>query len=198
MSFKPSPLYERITHTLDSRGTLFIAFLWGLAEATVFFVVPDIYLGFVAIFSWRKGLLSTAYIVAGAMVGGAIMYGLASNNPATINQFLTKIPLISANMLNSVRVQLENSGLYALVNGPLQGIPYKVYAVEAGAQALPVFQFLLITIIARLERILPVALFGVVTGRIFRKFIQRFTIPVVCVYLALWAGVYVLYYFQLR
>lgn len=175
-----------------------IAWFWGLAEATLFFLVPDIYLGFVAIFSWRKGLWATAFTVLGAIVGGAIMYALAANNPKRMLDLLTYIPLINVNMVNAVGEQMRVEGLNAMVVGPLQGIPYKVYAVQAGAQRLPFVVFLLLTIPARLERILPVALVGAVGGVLFRSFIRRHTKLVVAAYAAFWLCVYALYYLRLR
>ena len=198
MNSQGSTLYRRISAYSASRQTLAIAFLWGLAEATVFFLVPDVLLGFVALFNWRRGLLSTVWVVAGAMVGGAIMYALAVNNVVAMNQLLTSIPLVNANMVNLVREQVGRSGLSALVTGPLQGIPYKIYAVQVGAQGLALIPFLLFTIPARLERILPVALVGAAVGVAFRKIIRRYPGLVVAGYVALWVCIYALYTVRFR
>jgi membrane protein YqaA with SNARE-associated domain len=182
----------------ETRLALLIAFSWGLAEATVFFLVPDIFIGFVAIFNWRRGLLSTAYVIAGAMVGGAVMYILAANNAPAMVNLLTRIPLISMEMIENVSRQVEMNGLRALVIGPWQGIPYKIFAVQAGAQGLSFLQFMPITIIARLERMLPVALFGSVTGTWLRKSIQRHTWLTTSIYAVLWIGIYIGYYLKFR
>ena len=194
----PSPLYACLTAHSASRGALVIAFLWGLAEATVFFLVPDIYLGLVALFNWRQGLRATLVTVAGALIGGAIMYALAASNGAVMNQFLSHVPLINADTVNSVAEQMRADGLSALVTGPLQGIPYKVYAAQAGRQGLPLLPFLLITIPARLERILPVALAGAVAGVLFKRFVQKYTRLIVGAYALMWAGIYILYYLRFR
>jgi membrane protein DedA with SNARE-associated domain len=89
-------------------------------------------------------------------------------------------------------------GLHALVAGPLQGIPYKVYAAQAGSLGFPLLPFLLITIPARLERILPVALLGAVMGVVFKEFIRHRAKLIAIVYIAFWICIYVLYYMRFR
>ena len=86
----------------------------------------------------------------------------------------------------------------ALVTGLLQGIPYKIYAVQAGGQGLSLIPFLLFTIPARLERILPVVLVGAAVGVAFRKIIRRYAGLVVAGYVALWVCIYALYTVRFR
>ena len=194
----PVTLYARAERHSASNGSLIVAFLWGLAEATIFFIVPDLYLGFVTLFHWRRGLLATFVAVVGAMAGGMVMYALAAANGAAINELLVRIPLISPDLVRTVAGQMEGSGLLAMVSGPLEAIPYKIYATQAGQQHLPFIPFLFLTILARLERLLPVALASAVCGTVFKRFIQRHTALVVSAYGLLWVGVYVLYYLRMR
>ena len=193
-----SLLFARLNAYSKSRSALAIAFLWGMAEATLFFIVPDVYLGFVALFNWRKGLLATALTIIGAIVGGVIMYSLTANNPQGMAELLTRVPLIDVNMVNSIGEQMRVAGLIPLILGPLKGIPYKVYAVQAGAQSLPFLPFLLLTILARLERILPFVLVSAIVGVLFRNFIQQRTRLVIGLYVALWVGIYGIYYLRFR
>ena len=97
-----------------------------------------------------------------------------------------------------VSERLHAEGLLALVSGPLLGIPYKIYAVQAGQQQLPLLPFLLVTIPARLERILPAALAGAGAGILFRKFIQQHAGLVAGAYVLLWLGIYGVYAFVVR
>lgn len=198
MNSQFTTLYGRIRAFSWSYGIVLIAFLWGLAEATLFFLIPDIFLGFVALFNWRRGLLSTAFTVIGALVGGVVMFSLATSHPQLMNKVLTTIPLINQEMVDSVRDAILSNGIISLITGPLQGIPYKVYAVQAGQQRLPIFFFLLMSIIARLERLLPVCLMGVAIGIIFRDYIRRHTRFVIGVYIAFWLGVYTWYFLRFR
>jgi membrane protein YqaA with SNARE-associated domain len=191
-------IYERFRAYSASRAAQAVAFLWGLAEATVFFIIPDVYLGLIPLFNWRKGLLATVLALAGAMVGGTLMYFLAANNPAGMHQLLLSIPLIHQYMLDLVQSELQTGGLWMIVSGPKQGIPYKIYAVQSGIQGLPLLEFLLVTIPARLGRFLIVALITSLLGRIFQKFIREHTRLVVGIYAAFWICVYVSYYLRFR
>lgn len=191
-----SPLYSRLKRHSASNISLTIAFLWGLAEGTLFFIIPDVYLGLVALFHWRKAFLAAVAAVAGALIGGAIMYALALNNGAPMTQLLLLVPLISPEMVRTVAAQMQARGLRAMVSGPLQGIPYKIYAVQAGRHHLPFLPFLLMTIAARLERFLPVALAAAAWGAAFKRFVQRHAALVVGAYALMWLAVYVLYYLR--
>jgi membrane protein YqaA with SNARE-associated domain len=193
-----SRLFARLSAYSAAPLVLAAALLWGLAEATFFFIVPDIGIGLIALLSWRKGLWATALALAGALIGGTIMYALALHNAEAASRFLSHIPLIDAELIRSVGVQMRSSGLVAMISGPLQGTPYKIYAVQAGALKLPFLQFLLLSVPARLERILPVAMACCLAGVAFRGFVQRRAGIVVGCYLALWIAVYAFYSWSLR
>lgn len=51
-----------------------IAFGWGFAEVTFFFVAPDVWIGLLALFNLRAGLRAVAWAVFGALLGGTILY----------------------------------------------------------------------------------------------------------------------------
>lgn len=189
-----SELYLRIRRFCATPTSIVIAFLWGLFEATVFFIVPDVYLAFVALFDARRGLEAVLASVAGALLGGAILYGLAANDGAVMRQLLVHIPGISAQMLDAVTIQMQASGLSAMVSGPLKGFPFKIYAAQAGENHLPFIPFFLISIPARLERLLPVTIAAAILGVLFRKFVQHYTALVIGIYLLLWLGIYLFYF----
>lgn len=191
-------LYSRLNTYSTSAAALLAGLLWGLAEATVFFIVPDVYIGLVALFDWRKGLMVTWFALAGSMLGGALMYFLSAQNPAMMNHVLLSIPLIHQGMLDAVRSQLQTGGLWMMVTGPKEGIPYKVYAVQAGIQNLPVLEFLLITIPARMGRFLLVGLIVSALGVGFREFVRKHTRLVLGVYAAFWILIYLVYYLRFR
>jgi membrane protein DedA with SNARE-associated domain len=194
----PSTLYNRVELHTASLVSPLIAFLWGVAEAMLFFIVPDVYLGVVALINWRRGLLATAAAVAGAILGGAIMYALAAAHGTAIDQLLDRVPLISPQIVNSVSEQMQSTGLRAMVGGPQRGIPYKIYAAQAGQQHLPFMLFLLVTIPARLARILPFALPCAAFGVLFKSLVQRRTRLVLFAYALFWVGIYVSYYLRFR
>src|SRR5687768_18406002 len=61
-----------------SRIAAVVALGWGFAEATFFFVVPDVWIGLLSLFSWRAGLRAVCSAVMGALFGGAITYGVGA------------------------------------------------------------------------------------------------------------------------
>jgi hypothetical protein len=54
-----------------------IAALWGLAEATLFFIVPDVWLTLITVWSPRKALIACLFALLGALAGGALMPSIA-------------------------------------------------------------------------------------------------------------------------
>lgn len=122
--------YARLSKHVQSKWSIIIAFLWGFAEATAFFIVPDVYLGFVALFNWRRGLLAAFAALLGAMLGGSIMYLIGMNNPDGINRFLTYVPLIDSTLVNGVANQTRTSGVIAVLTDPFRGDSLLICQVE--------------------------------------------------------------------
>jgi hypothetical protein len=153
---------------LASRGALLFSFAWGLAEATFFFFVPDIILTFLAIRNFRTALRASLAALAGALIGGVLMYlwGLHATEQATA--FLIHIPGIHAPLVDAVHGQLRDQGLTAMLLGPLRGTPYKIYAVEWGSLQGGLVAFLLVSIPARYVRFL----LGVVFCAAFRRVLK--------------------------
>jgi membrane protein YqaA with SNARE-associated domain len=185
--------YVGLSRHVQSKWSIIIAFAWGFAEATAFFIVPDVYLGFVALFNWRRGLLAALMALAGAMLGGSIMYMIGMNHPDGINRFLTYVPLIDSTLVNDVANQTRTSGLIAVLTGPFRGTPYKIYAAQAGEQSLPLLPFLLMTIPARLQRFLPLALVFGGIGKRFQEFFERNTLFVLGSYALMWIVIYIIF-----
>ncbi len=141
------------------RGVLIAAltgFLWGLAEATVFFVVPDVLLCYWAMRSAREALASTLAVVFGAMLGAVVLYlclGLDGERYASIHQVWASLPGFKVKMAEVAAEHLRAGGAAGLLSGPVSGIPYRVYVLEAWKRQLPLGDVLLWTPVARLERI---------------------------------------------
>jgi membrane protein YqaA with SNARE-associated domain len=188
-----SPAFSVLEKHIRSKHTILIAFAWGIAEATIFFIVPDVYLGLVALLYWRRGVLSAFAAVLGAIIGGSLIYWLAYNNPSGMRELLDSIPLISAEMIDNVGSQIDQEGIAAIFKAPLSGIPYKIYAYQAGVQGLNLISFLGITVPARLERLLPVTLFAGWIGFRFKPFIKKHTGSVLIGYVLFWLAVYTFY-----
>ena len=137
-----------------------IAAAWGFAEATVFFFVPDVWLSWLALRAPRRALYACLWATAGAVLGGAVMVAFGSAEPAAAEALLDAVPGIGPDLVAEVRQELADRGFLALFLGPLRGVPYKLYAVEAGALGLSAAALLLWTVPARLLRFLAVTAFA--------------------------------------
>ncbi len=133
-----------------------MALLWGFAEATLFFIVPDLWASIAGRDKLHRGLIACLYCVAGAMAGGSILYFWGSLDPTGAMFVLEKTPAVSAEMITRVREDLNHFGEWAIIFGPLSGTPYKLYAAQAAPAGFPFFWFLLVSIPARLIRFVAV------------------------------------------
>ena len=136
--------------SFPGRPGVLAAFIWGLAEATFFFVIPDVLLSFVAILDWPRTWRHILAAIAGALLGGALLFHWASADSA-----VARVPFIRENMFAKVDDGFRIQGLLSVLFGSVSGLPYKLYAVEA-----PKFtsqtEFLLATPPARAVRFLLV------------------------------------------
>ena len=136
-------------------GALVAAGLWGFAEATLFFLVPDVMLTAIAVVDWRLALVGCLAALAGALAGGAVMY-TAGRSGEGARRLLLRVPGISPAMAERVRREVGQRRFLAVLLGPLSGTPYKLYAVEAGRQRLSAAGFMLISVPSRLVRFVAV------------------------------------------
>ena len=174
-------------------GLIWLAGIWGLAEASFFFLVPDVLLSAMAVTSLRRALWGVAAALAGALIGGVCCYYWGVLDPIAACHFVESVPAISQQMMAKVSAELQNQGAGAVLFGPLSGTPYKTYAVQAAGTGLSVVAFLLISVPARLLRFVLVTL---VSYGIGRWCLRRLPYPWK---MACWAGTWLafyLYYFS--
>lgn len=149
-----------------------LAFLWGVAEGTFFFIVPDVLISLVALVRPRSGWRHILVAVAGSVLAGSVLFGWSVENPRRARQAIAEVPLVKAEMFTHVDQSFRTHGPAAILLGPLCGIPYKIYAVEAPS-FLDKVAFLSLTIPARGERFLFVwAVFGA-AGSLLRRRLKR-------------------------
>lgn len=173
---------------LQGRVALVIAFVWGIAEATLFFIVPDVFLTVVGCRAVKPAMKAALAALLGALLGGVITYSFLM--PDTILQ----VPGIDWNLAVSVQDEFEQHGLAALLIGPTRGIPYKIYAVEWAARGGALLPFLLVSIPARLIRFALSAL----VARVVANTLTRWTRQRIAVELAIlgifWVAFYAFYF----
>ena len=172
-----------------------IAFFWGLAEATLFFIVPDVGLSVISLKGIDIGLIACLYALAGALTGGTIMFYWGRANIEKVTHILNMIPAIRTKDIEKVRSDLKNTGIPAILFGPILGIPYKIYAAHAHL-ITSIFYFLLISIPARIVRFILVTF---ATPYIIHKFLPNasYLLQVQAV-LILWTFFYSIYFIVKR
>jgi membrane protein YqaA with SNARE-associated domain len=191
-------MYKKLFGFASSRYASVIAFIWGFCEAVFFFIVPDVFFTFTAIFSPVRGLLHCLISVLGSVFGGVVMYELSRYDPQAMTDFVLNVPLISSSMVGLVHENFQSHGLIALFMGPWQGIPYKVYALQAGIMNVGLISFILATVPARLERILLLAMISAGIGHVFKGKIQKRPALWAGAVVILWLVVYALYVVKLN
>jgi hypothetical protein len=188
----PAPVPRWQASLVGSPGII-LAALWGVAEATFFFVVPDVFLSLVAILNWRRTWKHVISAIGGATLGGALLFQWAAADHQSARSAIACVPFIRERVLIKVHDGLQSQGLSALLWGSIEGIPYKLYAVEA-PQFTRESIFLLATPPARAVRFLIVwTMFGFISGWLRSRFALR-TAHLLRLYALIWIVVYACYW----
>jgi len=168
--------------------------LWGYAEATRFWLIPDILLGWITLNRPRSLAASVIAATVGAVIGGVRMHWDARDEHAR----LTEIPGINDALLLDAHERFASRGWVAVVRAPLDGIPYKVYATESGLAGKPLPELIAWTLLARLWRFILVAAAAALGGRVFARSVRRSEGLWLAGTIGFWVFVYVRYFARLR
>jgi hypothetical protein len=170
------------------------ALAWGAAEAMRFWLIPDILLGWIALNRPRSVLSSVVLTTLGSLAGGAWMHRHAAQERPR----LLGVPGISPAMIDDAHARFVAQGWPAVVRGPIDGIPYKVYAVESATAGRPLHELVLWTPPARAWRFLVTALGAGVLGTVFGRPVarqERFWLALTALF---WLLTYLRYFARLR
>jgi membrane protein YqaA with SNARE-associated domain len=170
-----------------------LAGLWGFAEGTLFFIVPDVLLSLAALCGGRRALPHVAAAVVGALLAGAVMFSWSGADYPAASGAVRSVPFVREAMFARVAEGLETEGALALFRGSVTGMPYKIYAVEAPGR-MPAPLFLAWTVPARAARFLLVwALFSILGAWLRRREPGRWSL-LAGVHAALWVPFYLFYW----
>jgi membrane protein YqaA with SNARE-associated domain len=129
------------------------AALWGIAEASLFFVVPDVLITFVVMrFGLCQGLLLCVVAAIFAAITGYALWLLARHDAASARHIMLLVPAIGPDLLARAHDEIASGWPVHLVTGAMTGVPYKLYAVEAGARGIAPLLFIPMSFVARLTR----------------------------------------------
>jgi len=185
----------RDTHPYDARHEprLYLAaFAWGMAEAMLLFVVPDVLLTWIALRDRRRALDASLAATAGAICGGLLMAVLGHAHPHAMHAWLERVPAVNASLIDQARQAMHRHGGLALVEGAFTGVPYKLFAAQAHAAGLSLPALLIWTVPARLVRFVLLALVANAVARWLRA--RTHPVVVVAVWALAWSAHYALYW----
>jgi hypothetical protein len=155
----------------DERLARHAGFWWGFAEGLFFFIVPDVYISFAALFSLRAGGAAWLFSIAGSMAAVSVIYVLTAVLGLDYLAFLELIP-DSGPLVEHVRGTLAAEGLPYTPLLVLRGVPLKLYAALAFSLGLSLGSVLLWTVFARIVRIAPTFAVVAVIHLLFRRQIE--------------------------
>ncbi len=143
----------------DARIWSLAALVWGAAEGFLFFIVPDVLIGWVALrHGFRAGAVACLLAAVGAGIGGAAMYGWSVRDPSAALNAVSAVPAVSTPMIVHASVAMDCEGWFAAaLKGPVTSTPYKVYALLAPSKGATVWGFALGALPIRLPRFLLAA-----------------------------------------
>jgi membrane protein YqaA with SNARE-associated domain len=177
----------------DRHGT-WLAFAWGVLEATVFFIVPDVLLTWIGMQRVKPALVAALAATAGAMIGGIVMFEAGRHAPDAAHALLRSVPGIDAGLVADVRTELDAHGNVALLRGLVRGRPYKIFAVESGASSAGLATFLVVSAFARTLRfVVSVFLARAITLGLGRWTRKRPRLEVTA-WAVFWVGFYSFYF----
>jgi len=185
--------FERSEAWGSSLSRIWLGALWGFAEATVFFLVPDILIAAAALFSPRKSFTQVAAVLIGALLGGALMYTAADKYPDETRNAVLHVPFVKTRLLQRADLEMQSHGMWAMCLGAFSGVPYKTYAATAPRFA-PFEAFMAVSVPARLERFLIAWGIGALLGMLFRRQIEASPPAALALLTICWIGFYTYYW----
>jgi membrane protein YqaA with SNARE-associated domain len=153
---------------------LVLAFVWGLSEATIFFIVPDVIISAIALeYGFRKGLVAAGISVLGAVLGGALIYAWGKIDIVGARAVFELLPAIAPSTIARATTEMSEPLIgTSMLKGSMTGVPFKLYASEAGAIGISLWTFIALTPLVRLPRFLIAATGAALARRFAPGFFQ--------------------------
>ena len=188
----PGPSSWLVDSLVGAPGVM-VAFIWGFAEGTFFFLVPDLLVSLVAILRPRHAWRHILAAIAGSVIAGMLLFNWSIHDARTARATVARVPFVKASMFASVEADFRKYGLGAVFLGPLSGTPYKIFAVEAPA-FVGEAAFLGATAPARAERFVCVWAGFAFVGNLLRRWLRRTDAQLAIRYAIIWVIFYSFYW----
>lgn len=162
-SVADSRVRRRIAALSTTRIGMLIIAIWAFGEALSFPILPEVALAIACVAAPRAGVRLTVIAAASSVLGGAAGYELAAHG------FALPQPLTTGRMHAVVAAQTAREGAAAMRHQPFSGIPFKVYAAQAGHVRVGLSAFVRQAAAARGARIAGFGLGLTALGAAFRR-----------------------------
>jgi membrane protein YqaA with SNARE-associated domain len=186
-------IVERLERFAATTRAAVLVGAWGVAEAIVLPVVPDVVLYLLALAAPRQAGRLFAAGIAGAMAGSALLVGLTIAEPGAARSLLLAVPGVDQAMVEAAQRAIAGGDVRAFVGfGP--GTPLKVYTLVWALAGESPWLLVLGVVINRLTRMGPGVVITAIIGALAPAFLRRHERLVLAVYTGLWIVTYVIYF----
>ena len=189
-----APAYSAIVGHVSSRAALWVGAAWGFAEATLFFIVPDVWLGFVALFAPRRMLATVAAIVAGAAAGAACLYLATLVFGDSVTDIILALPASTEADFEQARARLADDGASAVLAAVAEARAVKLSIHAAALDGFGLVNVVFYTALNRLARLLLLGAVLAAIGWAGRPVVARWPRAVTALYVLVWAAFYGFYF----
>jgi len=131
----------------ESKSINWLVFFWALAEALIWFVVPEFLLFLVVFMKIRHRANLLIYDILGTIAGTIIGLALHMSRDSML-----QIPYVYEGMFTKVHDWFSNMGVWGLIYQPFSGVPYKVFLSEAPDFGFNILLFILLALALRIGR----------------------------------------------
>ena len=172
-------------------------FLWGLAEASFFFLPPEMLITFIGLQRrFRAVLTGMGWTLAGALAGALLMFSWGSGTSLkVITAFMGALPDISRAMVQEVLQALQTGGGAAALSGIMQLLPSKLFSALAPHAGLGLADYLTWFTLSQLLWLGLAAALSLLLGWLWRKLLPA--VSVFWPWLVFWAAYLALWFWRL-
>ncbi len=125
--------------------------LFGIAflEASVFPIPPDVLLISIVLFHRRKAFVAALLCTLGSVLGGILGYGIGHGLMETVGMHIVRLYQAQESWDRVVQLYHGPVGEWFLLAAAFSPIPYKVATIAAGAVAMPIVPFVVLSALGR-------------------------------------------------
>lgn len=160
-------------------------FAWAVAEAIVWPIIPDFLLVPMVAGNRARYYVPLAAAALGSALGGACLYLFALRDHGHALALLARLPAVGPHAVAAARADVAARGPAAFLYQPWSGIPFKVWAIAAGAAGLNPVAVIPTFVVARTLRMAVFATLARVLAGRFLGFVRDFSLFLAVIYVAL-------------